>query len=130
LRDFVLDASALLALLHKESGAGRVAEVLPGALLGMVNCAEVVTKLADLGMPAGDAREAIISLGVRIAPFTEEQAVLTGGLRPITRSAGLSLGDRACLALGKVMDGTILTAERSWAQFAAAAEVRVELIRG
>lgn len=127
--EIVLDASAVLALMQREPGADVVAASLPGALLGMVNFAEVVTKLCERGIEVNVARHAIASLGVKIAEFTEEQAYLVGELRPLTRSAGLSLGDRACLALGKVSGATVLTAEGVWAQIANVADVEIQLIR-
>jgi PIN domain nuclease of toxin-antitoxin system len=127
--DIVLDASAVLALMQREPGTDIVAASLPGALLGMVNFAEVVTKLCERGIGMNVARDAVASLGIKIAEFTEEQACLIGELRPLTRSAGLSLGDRACLALGKVSGATILTAEGVWSQIASVAGVDIQLIR-
>jgi ribonuclease VapC len=125
----VLDASAVLALMQDEPGSAAVAAALPGALLGMVNLAEVVTKLCERGIPAGLARQAVASLGVRIAEFTEDQACLVGELRPLTRQAGLSLGDRACLALGKVSGAVVLTTEAIWPQVAGSAGVEIRVIR-
>lgn len=110
----VLDASAVLALLNGEPGQEAVAAVLPGAVLGTVNLAEVVSKLRERGVPAADAQEAIRCLGVEIVPYTETQAFHTGALRPLTRSHGLSLGDRACLALARERGAIALTAERQW----------------
>jgi PIN domain nuclease of toxin-antitoxin system len=124
-----LDSSAVLALMQREPGADAVAAVLPGALLGMVNLAEVVTKLCERGLAVNVARYAVACLGVRIAEFTEEQAHLVGELRLLTRSAGLSLGDHACLALGKISGATVLTTEGIWPQIAGAAGVKVRLIR-
>ncbi|MFZ1106612.1 MAG: PIN domain-containing protein [Hyphomicrobiaceae bacterium] len=51
-----------------------------------------------------------------IVPFDEELARQTGALRPATRSLGLSLGDRACLALAQRERLPVLTADRSWAK--------------
>ena len=127
--EIVLDSSAVLALMQREPGADAVAAVLPGALLGMVNLAEVVTKLCERGLAVDVARYAVASLGVRIAEFTEEQAHLVGELRPLTRSAGLSLGDRACMALGKISGATVLTTEGVWPQIASVADVEIRLIR-
>ena len=127
--EIVLDSSAVLALMQREPGADAVAAVLPGALLAMVNLAEIVTKLCERGIAVDVARSAVASLGVKIAEFTEEQACLIGELRLLTRSAGLSLGDRACLALGKVSAATVLTTERVWAQVASISGVEIRLIR-
>ena len=125
----VLDSSAVLALMQREPGADAVASVLPGALLGMVNLAEVLTKLCERGLAVDVARYAVASLGVRIAEFTEEQAQLIGELRPLTRSAGLSLGDRACLALGRISGATVLTTEGIWPQIASVTGVEIRVIR-
>jgi ribonuclease VapC len=127
--EIVLDSSAVLALMQREPGADAVAAVLPGALLSMVNLAEVITKLCERGVAVEVARYAIASLGIRIAEFTEEQAMLVGELRPLTRSAGLSLGDRACLALGKISGATVLTTEGVWPQIASAVDVKIQVIR-
>ena len=96
----VLDASALLALLQDEPGSDRVLESLPGALVCSVNLSEVVAKLTELGMPEPDIRVAL-SLGLEVVAFDEALAYSAGALRPATRPAGLSLGDRACLALAR-----------------------------
>jgi PIN domain nuclease of toxin-antitoxin system len=110
----VLDSSALLALLLGEPGSDRVKAVLPGALFSAVNLAEVMSKLCERGMPAGEARAAIEATGVRIVDFDIDQACLSGELRPATRSAGLSLGDRACLALARLRQGPAMTADTPW----------------
>jgi PIN domain nuclease of toxin-antitoxin system len=110
----VLDSSALLALLLGEPGSETVKAVLPGALLSAVNLAEVISKLCERGMPADEARAAIEATGVRIVDFDIDQACLSGELRPVTRSAGLSLGDRACLALARLRQLPAMTADTPW----------------
>ncbi|MCH8226015.1 MAG: type II toxin-antitoxin system VapC family toxin [Chloroflexi bacterium] len=121
----VLDASALLMLLNGEPGMAAVVEVLPRAVIGAVNVSEAVAKLADGGMPGPDIQEAIEGLGLDIVPFDAELALATGLLRPLTRFAGLSLGDRACLALGMRLHVPVLTADRSWAGLDLDVEVRL-----
>jgi ribonuclease VapC len=111
---FVLDASALLCLLHDEKGAGRVAEALPLAVISAVNLSEAIAKLADVGLSAKRISAAIEALQVAIVPFDNEQALIAGLLRPKTRHAGLSFGDRACLALGQARSATVLTCDRAW----------------
>lgn len=110
----VLDASAVLALLLEEPGAEKVLSALPGALLSSVNLAELVGTLCERGMPGDEAMLAIDSLGVEVVAFDSEQARLAGELRPITRSAGLSLGDRACLALARLTNRPAMTADIAW----------------
>jgi len=123
----VLDSSAVLALLLAEPGSEQVLAVLPGAILSAVNFAEVVTKLCERGMPADRARAAIEALGVEVVDFGIELACATGELRNSTRSAGLSLGDRACLALSNQQSLPAMTADAAWAQVA---EANVVVIRG
>jgi PIN domain nuclease of toxin-antitoxin system len=112
--DTVLDASALLALLNAERGADQVQGHLAHALISSVNLAEVVTRLTLLKMPEGELREAIAVLGLEIAPFDEEQAYQAGLLSILSEPLGLSLGDRACLALALTTSSTALTADRAW----------------
>ena len=110
----VLDSSAVLALLLAEPGADKVRSALPGALLSTVNFAEIVSKLCERGMPAYQARAAIETIGVEVVDFDLDQACLTGDLRNRTRSAGLSLGDRACLALASSRKLTAITTDTAW----------------
>ena len=122
----VLDASVVLALLHKEPGAGSVAEKPPNAVISTVNFTEVVTKLVDAGMPLDEAREAVDTLGLRYRSFEASTAFQVAGLRKHTRSLGLSLGDCACLATGAEQNMAIVTAERSCSN--SIADVDVDLI--
>lgn len=126
---FVLDASALLALLLDEPGASRVKVVLDGALVGAVNWAEVVSHYAKLGAARSDIEAMLRPLPIRVVPADAELSVSAGMLRPVTLPLGLSLGDRYCLALAKRETATALTAERRWHDIAAAAAVQVETIR-
>jgi ribonuclease VapC len=124
----VLDASALLALLNGESGSEYVASVIvDGAVISTVNLAEVVTKLSELGMPEVLLHDVLGSLGLEIVDFDFKQAYQVGLLRPLTRHAGLSLGDRACLALAKQLGLPALTTDRVWERLAIG--VTVEIIR-
>ncbi|MBI2917748.1 MAG: type II toxin-antitoxin system VapC family toxin [Chloroflexi bacterium] len=121
--DAVLDASAVLAVLNGEPGAHLVTEVLPNAVVSAVNLSEVVAKLASAGAPGEEIKEAIQALRLEVLPFDQEQAHDAGLLRPLTRSAGLSLGDRACLSLARRLGLPALTADHTWEQLHVA-EVR------
>jgi ribonuclease VapC len=122
----VLDASALLAYLLDEAGAGAAEEALAsGALVGTVNLSEVLSKLADAGQDPGDAMSLIGALPLDVAPFDEELAVETARLRPLTAKVGLSLGDRACLALGRLRRLPVLTADDVWSGVIPDVEVRL-----
>ncbi len=110
----VLDASALLALLHREPGYDVVLRYLPGALMSAVNLAEVLTKLEDEGMPTQEALAACNMLPITVCAFGQAEATGTAALRHETRRAGLSLGDRACLQLARSEHAQAITADRSW----------------
>ncbi len=123
----VLDSSAVLALRFDEPGGDKVRTALPGALLGTVNLAEVLTKLVERGMEVDRARRAVDGLHASLVPFDDRQAAAVARLRTATRSAGLSFGDRACLALAIERDVPALTADRSWIGLPTGA--RVDVIR-
>jgi ribonuclease VapC len=125
----VLDASAVLALLFEEPGAEVVRAQLRTGVVGAANLAEVLAKLSDHGLPAMEAVRAVTILGLEVAPMTEAQAGRSAELRPMTRAVGLSLGDRACLALAAELGAPVLTADRSWDAVAGAAGVSVQVIR-
>ncbi|KQM86708.1 hypothetical protein ASE70_17600 [Sphingomonas sp. Leaf22] len=107
----VLDASALLCLLNDEPGADKVVRVLTRSLIGATNLAEVVSKLRERGLSLDEVREALGGLHLDVRPLTHGQAMLIGDLRPATRSLGLSLGDRACLALAIDLNAEIYTTD-------------------
>lgn len=123
----VLDASAVLALLHEEPGGEQVADVLAGAAISAVNLSEVAAKLLEAGMPQRAAREAAASLGLEVHPFDAEAAWRTARLPGAARPAALSLGDRACLALAGTLARPAVTADPTWA--ALELEVPVRVIR-
>lgn len=125
----VLDASAVLALLFEEPGAEMVRAHLRTGVLGAANLAEVLAKLSDHGLPGVEAVRAVAILGLEVAPMTEAQAGHSAALRPVTRAAGLSLGDRACLALAAELNAPALTADRGWNAVAEAVGVSVQIIR-
>ena len=108
----VLDASAVLALLFGETGADAVRPRVRGGLISTVTLTEVLAKLVDKGVPAEDAARAVDMLGMEPVPLSVEQAQLSAALRTTTRTAGLSLGDRACLALARERGLPAVTAER------------------
>jgi len=111
----VLDASALIAVLNQESGSDKLGpEILSQAVGSTVNLAEVQGKLVDGGLPADKAWLATLRSVREAVPFTAEHARMAGSLITQTRSLGLSLGDRACLALALELDAPVYTADRSW----------------
>ena len=124
-RRWVLDASALLAYLHGEPGGERVS--LAGNLISSVNWSEVVQKAIAYGTDMSGLRQDLEALGLTIVSFGADEAETAAALRPPTRRAGLSLGDRACLATGMVRQLPVLTADRPWADLEL--ETAVEVIR-
>jgi ribonuclease VapC len=127
----VLDASAALALLRSEPGHEVVAERLQmrNVLMSAINYSEVVQKLGQLGSTtAAEDAGALVTLGLIVVPFDADAAVRAAELWPVTRRAGLSLGDRACLALAAgVPDGVAVTADKAWNTLDL--NVQVQLIR-
>lgn len=111
----VLDASALLAILNREPGADKLTpQLLNIATSSTVHLAEVQSKLVNRGMRPQEAWEATISPIREATPFTPEHAMTAGNLIAETRALGLSLGDRACLALGLALSAPVYTADKSW----------------
>lgn len=112
--DCVVDASAILALVKGEPGAGVVRARISRSVVSTVNVAEVGTKLVDWGMTGAGLRHVVLNLGFEVRPFDSDQALAAAALRTATRSHGLSLGDRACLALAQSTGLPVLTADRAW----------------
>jgi ribonuclease VapC len=122
----VLDASALLAVLNQEEGAEMLTpELLGGAAISTVNLAEVHSKLVGLGLSPDDAWEAALGPIREAVPFTAEHARVVGDLVAQTRPLGLSLGDRACLALGIALKVPVYTADKSWKKLKVGARIHV-----
>jgi PIN domain nuclease of toxin-antitoxin system len=119
----VLDASALLAYVNGETGAEVVAAVIGDALVSAVNLAEVVTKLVERGGSLEQARAALRFIELDVVDFTRPLAEQAGGLVALTRSKGLSLGDRACLALAAREGLPAITADRAWSSLSVGVEV-------
>ncbi len=116
-----LDASALLAYLQNEPGADAVAEAIAaGATISTVNLAEALSTLAMLGLAPRRAfteltERGILGGAVSVEPFQVADAIEAARLRPLTIEAGLSLGDRACIAQAARLGAEVVTADRAWA---------------
>ncbi len=127
----VMDSSALLALTRGELGFETVQELLhrEECAISSVNMAEVGTKLIDYGLPGEELQRIVNKFQIDVIDFNTEQAIVSAQLRPLTRAAGLSPGDRACLALTKLMDGIAVTTDQAWQDVRISADVRVLMIR-
>lgn len=122
----ILDASALLALIHDEPGAGMVANAMAESTIGTPNFAEVIGKLVDAQIDAAGVRELVVAAGGTIEPLTADDAELAGALRSIKGGQQLSLGDRCCLALTlRRAPAIVMTADRAWQKLDLPIEVRL-----
>ena len=110
----VLDASALLALLQDEPGAEAVEPGLDSSIISAVNWSEVAQKSTDRGVEVGGLREDLGALGLEIVPFTTGDAEAAAALREPTAHLGLSLADRACLALAGRLQTEAVTTDQTW----------------
>lgn len=128
----VIDASVLIAIAKGEPGAEAAMELLHAheCVISSVNLAEVGTKLLDFGLPEAELARGLAQFALDAIDFDAQQATACARLRAATRALGLSLGDRACLALAHGMQATAVTADRAWADLDAdAIGVPVRLIR-
>lgn len=121
----VLDASALLAFLFEESGGDSVAAQMRGAALSTVSYSEVLTRMGEREVPAELAKATVARAQVDLVDFDADHAERAAALRPLTRHLGLSLGDRACLALAQALDAPVLTADRAWADLDVGIDIRL-----
>ena len=110
---YIVDASAILALMFGENGKDDVEKVLPDSIASRVNVTEVLTKLIEKGSPLSEAWTSILDLELNIVEFDETQSLKTAELVLLTRHLGLSFGDRACLALAIQEQAVAVTADRS-----------------
>lgn len=125
----VLDSSAALAVLFQERGADIVARHLLDARISAVNLSEVVGVYQRSGADRTATEQALDALALAVVPHDPTLARETGFLEVASRQHGLTLGDRACLALAIRQGGAILTSDRALAGFAATIGVRAEMFR-
>ena len=113
----VIDASPVLAVLNGERGEKKVIPLLPESVIASINLSEVAAKLLEAGMDETSAQIALSVLGIgEVADFTEDLAWGAARLRPLTKQYGLSLGDRACLALARKLNVPAVTADKEWSK--------------
>lgn len=124
-QSYVLDASAVLAFMYHEKGAEQVALALPLAQISSVNLSEVIAKLVDDDVSKAEIEANLADLNLEVVPFDQAMAMRAGLLRSATRSSGLSLGDRACLATAEALGLAVLTADKAWAKLELGISVEV-----
>jgi ribonuclease VapC len=112
----VYDASALLAVVFSEPGAEAVMEHLSqaGGEVSAANWAEVGSKMVERGLSVPEVEREFAAFSLKVAPLDAAQALVVAGLRVATKTFGLSLGDRCCLALAQTRGATVVTADRDW----------------
>ena len=119
----VLDASAVLALLQEEPGADEVESLLDSALMSSVNLSEVIQKAEQHGVNTEGLEYDLEALGIEFRDFD------VGTARPAaelwSKGSGLSLGDRACLALAASERFPAVTADGRWSKLKLPVDVRV-----
>lgn len=123
----VLDASALLALLNQEPGHEQVEKHLSNSIISTVNVSETIATLLMLGIEEQELLNLISNIVPEVIPFDEKQAYLAALLRKETKQYGLSLGDRACLALAKIKNLPVMTADKIWGKLII--DVKINVIR-
>lgn len=121
----VVDASALLAAILGEPGADAVLPYIGLGVVSTVNLTEVFSRLYDGGISESDAGHMIDRFAFAIAPFDKAQAADAARLRIETRQMGLSLGDRACIALALALNLPVLTADRQWEKLEIGVDIRL-----
>ena len=111
----LLDASAVLAVIWREPGSEVArAAMRDGAAISTVNLAEVAALLHHRGWSGSDVESTLAALRMDVLPFESDVALSSGAMRPATATAGLGLGDRACLATAAHYELPVLTTDRSW----------------
>jgi ribonuclease VapC len=112
--EYVMDSTALIAVVYQEPGYERVVEILDKSAISAVNLAEIINKLILRGSPAEAVRHALLKLELTVEDWTDDLAYRSAEFTRFNKSHGLSLGDRACLTLAKQLHATAVTSDRTW----------------
>ena len=126
--EYVLDSTAVIAVLYAEPGHQYINEVLHRSAVSAVNLAEIVNKLARRGSTSEALRESLNRLKLQVEDWTEAMAYQNAEFTQFSKSHGLSLGDRACLTLAKTLHATAVTSDRAWRRLPALG-VRIMIFR-
>jgi ribonuclease VapC len=126
----VLDSSVILAYLLDEQGREAAEKAIAArSIICSVNLAEVMSRLMRNQADAAASAEVLLALPVTVVDLDARLAIDAGAMVAQTRPFGLSLGDRACLALAKRETLPALTADRIWLEAGPPVGVEVRLIR-
>ena len=121
---YVLDTSVLLAYLKQEVGGDVLQHYLEGdCYLSVVNQIEFYSYFVRVGLQVDEAEWFIDQMGISIKPLDEMQVALAARMLDTTKSHGLSLGDRVCLALAISLATPVITADRLWSNVKTDAEI-------
>ena len=112
--EYILDSTALIALVGLESGSQRIAELLRNSAVSAVNLAETANKLLEKGFSEAEVRKSLAKLELKVEDWSEDLAYRSSEFTRFNKSHGLSLGDRACLTLAKQLHATAVTSDRTW----------------
>jgi len=114
--EYILDSTALIALVGSESGSQRIADLLENSAVSAVNLAETANKLLEKGFSQAEVRESLAKLELKVEDWSEAMAYRSAEFTQYNKSHGLSLGDRACLTLAKHLHATAVTSDRTWSR--------------
>ncbi len=123
--NYILDSSALLAVMNEEPGSDKVEPLLDEAAVSAVNLAEIIAKLVLTGLSPDEAEEAALDLVPNVVPFDREMAALSGKLAALGKPLGLSLGDGACLATAIALKAEAVTADKVWSKMKLPVKIRI-----
>jgi ribonuclease VapC len=112
--EYILDSTALIALVSLETGSQRIVELLENSAVSAVNLAETANKLLEKGFSVAQVRESLAKLELKVENWSEDMAYRSAEFTRFNKSHGLSLGDRACLTLAKQLHATAVTSDRAW----------------
>ncbi len=112
--EYILDSTALIALVSLESGFEGVLELLAHSAVSAVNLAETANKLLEKGFSPAEVRASLGKLELKVEDWSEDMAYRSAEFTQFNKSHGLSLGDRACLTLAKQLRATAVTSDRTW----------------
>ncbi|MEI6415957.1 MAG: type II toxin-antitoxin system VapC family toxin [Pseudomonadota bacterium] len=130
--NYLLDASAVLAFLQGEPGAEIVGHTLQSGApcwVSAANQAEIIAKALDRGLEPESLRDILRDLDYRVVDNTADDGAEAGWMREATRSLGLSLGDRLCLATARRLGTSVLTADRAWLGLGKTLQINIQLTR-